>query len=75
VLLVYAAGSGVSAYGTPTKFKYIVTNRVRDGAALDGLLRASDLAPGDYVIKIFAQDYAGNRAFGQSTELPVTVRD
>src|SRR6185503_20489029 len=47
VLTVYAAGSGVSAYGTPTKFKYIVTNRVRDGEARDGLLRASALAPGN----------------------------
>jgi hypothetical protein len=40
---VYAEGSGVSAYGTPTKFKYIVTNRVRDGVARQGLLRTSQL--------------------------------
>ena len=73
VFLVYATGSGVSAYGTPTKFKYIVTNRVRDGEAKDGLLRTSNLPPGDYRIKVIAEDRAGNRASGKSTELPITV--
>jgi sugar lactone lactonase YvrE len=73
VSLVYAAGSGVSAYGTPTKFKYIVTNRIRDGEARDGLLRTADLAPGNYIIRVIAEDHAGNRATGKSTELPITV--
>jgi sugar lactone lactonase YvrE len=73
IFLVYAPGSGVSAYGTPTKFKYIVTNRVRGGAARDGLLRAPLLAPGNYILKVIAEDYAGNRASGRSTELPITV--
>ena len=73
VSLVYAVGSGVSAYGTPTKFKYIVTNRIRDGEARDGLLRTANLAPGNYVIKVIAEDYAGNRASGKSTELQITV--
>jgi sugar lactone lactonase YvrE len=73
VFLVYGAGSGVSAYGTPTKFKYIVTNRVRDGEARDGLLRTSGIAPGDYIIKAIAEDRAGNRASGKSTELPITI--
>jgi len=71
----YAVGSGVSAYGTPTKFKYIVTNRVRDGEARDGLLRTSNLAPGNYIIKVRAEDYSGNRASGVSTELAVTVKN
>jgi sugar lactone lactonase YvrE len=70
---VYAPGSGVSAYGTPTSFRYIVTNRVRDGEGLHGLLRTSSLAPGDYVIKVIAEDFAGNRASGPSTEHAVTV--
>jgi sugar lactone lactonase YvrE len=73
VFLTYAVGSGVSAYGTPTKFKYILTNRVRDGEARDGLLRTSDLAPGNYIIKVIAEDHAGNRATGKSTEFPITV--
>jgi len=73
VLEVYAAGSGVSAYGTPTEFKYIVTNRVRDGEAREGLLRTSKLQPGNYLIKIIADDYAGNRAAGASSETSVSV--
>jgi hypothetical protein len=73
VLEVYAAGSGVSAYGTPTEFKYIVTNRVRDGGARAGLLRTSKLQPGTYLIKIIADDYAGNRASGASSQIAVTV--
>ena len=75
VLYAYAAGSGVSAYGTPTKFRYIVTNRVRDGEAMDGFLRTSSLAPGDYIIKVIAEDYAGNRASGPSTELAISVKN
>lgn len=74
VFSVYAEGSGVSAYGTPTKFKYIVTNRVRDGEARDGILRTSVLAPGNYIIRVIAEDFAGNRASGKSTELPVTIQ-
>ena len=73
VLEVYASGSGVSAYGTPTEFKYIVTNWVRDGEAREGLLRTSKLQMGDYLIRILAQDYAGNRASGGSTEIAVSV--
>lgn len=70
---VFAFGSGVSAYGTPTRFKYIITNRVRDGEAISGFLRASSLAPGNYLIKVIAEDYAGNRASGKTTELPITI--
>jgi sugar lactone lactonase YvrE len=73
VFLIYAPGSGVSAYGTPTKFKYIATNRVRNGRAQDGFLRTDNLAAGNYIIKAFAMDYAGNRASGKSTELRITV--
>jgi hypothetical protein len=75
VFKVYAAGSGVSAYGTPTKFRYIVTNRVRDGEAVDGLLRTTQLPDGNYVIKVIAEDFAGNRATGPSTELAITVQN
>ena len=73
VTMAYATGSGVSAYGTPTRFKYIVTNRVRDGVARPGLLRTSQLAPGDYLVRIFAEDFAGNRATGPATELAITI--
>ena len=75
VFRAYASGSGVSAYGTPTKFRYIVTNRVRDGEAIYGLLRTSSLASGNYIIRVVAEDYAGNRASGPSTELAVRVEN
>jgi len=73
VAIAYAPGSGISAYGTPTRFKYIVTNRLRDGEARQGLLRTSQLAPGNYLLRVFAEDYAGNRASGKATELPIVV--
>jgi sugar lactone lactonase YvrE len=73
VSLVYAAGSGVSAYGNPTKFKYIVTNRVRDGTAKQGFLRTSDMRSGRYILRIIAEDYFGNRASGEDTELRITI--
>ncbi|HJQ68666.1 MAG TPA: NHL repeat-containing protein [Blastocatellia bacterium] len=75
VFLIYGPGSGVSAYGTPTKFKYIATNRVRNGRARDGVLRTRNLAPGNYTIRAFAQDYAGNRASGASAELKITIEN
>lgn len=74
VLMVFAEGSGVSAYGTPTKFKYIVTNRIRDGELRQGLLRTSRFTPGNYLLKVIAEDYAGNRAFGKLTELAIRLR-
>lgn len=74
VKTVYAEGSGVSAYGTPTKFRYIVTNRVRDGEARQGLLRTSSLAPGNYLLKVIAEDYSSNRATGKAVELAFAVR-
>jgi hypothetical protein len=75
VFKAYAPGSGVSAYGTPTKFRYIVTNRVRDGEAREGFLRTSNLRPGNYTIKVIAEDYAGNRGSGPSTQLAITVKN
>ncbi len=75
VFYAYASGSGVTAYGTPTRFRYIVTNLVRDGEAMDGFLRTSSLAPGDYIIKVIAVDYAGNSATGPATELAITVKN
>ncbi|HVF90956.1 MAG TPA: NHL repeat-containing protein [Blastocatellia bacterium] len=71
--VIFAQGSGVSAYGTPTKFKYIITNRVRDGVARDSFLRTSLIPPGKYVIKVFAEDFAGNRAAGKEAELPIII--
>jgi len=73
VFVAYAEGSGVSAYGGETRFRLVVTNRVRDGEAVDGVLRTTDLPDGVYRLRIVAEDYAGNRASGKATELEITV--
>jgi len=73
VTKVYATGSGVSAYGTPTEFRYILTNRVRGGDAMEGFLRTSKLNPGAYVLRVLAEDYAGNRASGPPTEVAIEI--
>ena len=73
VFVAYAEGSGVSAYGGPTRFKYIVTNLIKDGEARDGFLQTSALAEGDYIIRVIAEDQAGNRAQGESTELLISI--
>ena len=41
-----------------------MTNKVRDGAAGSAAWNPAPLAPGDYVIRIFAADFAGNEASG-----------
>ena len=75
VFKAYAVGSGVSAYGTPTKFRYIVTNYVRQNEAREGLLRTANLKSGNYTIRIDAEDYAGNKASGPSTELQISIKN
>jgi hypothetical protein len=72
--MIYAEGSGISAYGTPTKFKYVVTSRARDGEVRDGYLRTSALAPGNYRLKIIAEDFSGNAASGKESELAITIK-
>ncbi len=74
VKIIYAEGSGISAYGTPTKFKYIVTNRARDGEAREGYLQTSAISPGNYRLKIIAEDFSGNAASGKETELAITIK-
>ena len=73
VVFTYANGSGVIAYGTPAKYRYIVTNRVCDGDMREGFLRTSLLPRGDYKIIIIAEDFFGNRAAGPSTEIAVSI--
>jgi sugar lactone lactonase YvrE len=71
VRLIYAAGSGIPFYGKRvTRFLFIVTNRFRDGLAAPGMWDAGALTPGDYVVRAFASDSAGNRT---SRDVPVTI--
>lgn len=73
VKIAYAEGSGETVHGSAvTRFLYAVTNTVRDGRAETGSWHAADLPRGDYVIRIFAADYAGNVAT-VGRDLPVTL--
>jgi sugar lactone lactonase YvrE len=59
--LVYAEGSQ-SGYGGRTVFAYIVTNVAQGGMAREEFLDVSQVAPGDYTLRVFAEDFFGNQA-------------
>lgn len=59
--LIYAPGSGIPFYsGGRTRFLYIVTNRLAGGIASEGAWDTTALAPGDYTLRVWASDAAGN---------------
>ncbi|MET0982292.1 MAG: NHL repeat-containing protein [Telluria sp.] len=73
VKLVYAANSGITVYGSKaTRFAYAVNNRLQDGQAVPGSWKVGALAPGDYILRIYAADYAGQVAI-EGRDLPITV--
>jgi len=60
--LVFAAGSGIPVYGASrTQFLYVVTTRYRDGIVSPGWWDTTTLAPGAYVLRVFGEDFSGNR--------------
>jgi hypothetical protein len=61
IKLIYAEGSQ-SGYGGRTVFAYIVTNVAQGGMAREEFLDASQIAPGDYTLRVFAEDFFGNQA-------------
>ncbi|PZQ20513.1 MAG: gluconolaconase, partial [Stenotrophomonas acidaminiphila] len=66
VQIAYAPGSGITVHGSAvTRFKYSVTNTVRDGRWSEGTWQAGALPPGDYTLRITARDYHGNEAQGR----------
>ena len=72
--IAYAPASGDAVHSDQaTRFLYVVTNRVRGGVAETGGWNPSDLAPGDYTVRVFAADYAGNAAV-EGRDLAITVR-
>jgi hypothetical protein len=74
VKIAYAPSSGDTVHGAnATRFLYVVTDTIRDGRAEVGAWRPADLPPGDYLLRIFAGDYAGNVATA-GRDLPVTLR-
>jgi sugar lactone lactonase YvrE len=73
VKLVYAANSGITVYGSKaTRFAYAVNNRLQDGQVMPGSWRVEALPPGDYILRIYASDYAGQVAT-EGRDLPITV--
>ncbi len=69
VPLAYAEGSR-SGYSGSTIFAYIATNIVRDGEAREDFWDAAQLPPGDYLVRVIAEDFFGNKTL---REVPVTV--
>ncbi|KGK56484.1 gluconolaconase [Xanthomonas cannabis pv. phaseoli] len=74
VLTAYAPDSGITVHGSAvTRFRYMVSNTVRDGRIGNGLWQAGALAPGAYVLRITARDYSGNAAMA-NRDLRVRVQ-
>jgi sugar lactone lactonase YvrE len=58
--IAYAEGSKSGATGE-TIFAYIVTNVIRDHQSSEDFWHASSLPAGDYTLRVFAEDFFGNR--------------
>ncbi len=62
VSLVYAPGSQ-SGYSPRTVFNYIASNEVHDRIARENFFDANRLNAGNYVLRVYAADYFGNKTF------------
>jgi len=60
VPLAYGEGSKAGATGE-TIFAYVVTNVVRDRSATENFWHTSMLREGDYILRVFAADFFGNK--------------
>lgn len=73
VRIAYWDASGITVYGSSTtRFLYVVTNIVRDGRASTDTWRASELSAGDYILRIYGADYAGNE-ISNGRDLPISI--
>ncbi|MGO1540052.1 MAG: NHL repeat-containing protein, partial [Luteimonas sp.] len=73
VKVAYAASSGITVHGAArTRFLYVANNRVRANELAIEHWQPSGLPPGDYIIRAFAEDAAGNQAVGPH-DLPIRV--
>ena len=73
VKLAYAGSSGITVYGSAaTRFAYALNNSVLHGQVVPSLWKVTDIAPGNYTLRIIAEDYAGNAAAGKR-DLAITV--
>jgi len=57
---IYAKGSRADATGETT-FAYIVTNSVKDGEVKEGFWNSANLNEGDFIVRVFVEDFFGNR--------------
>jgi len=63
VKTAYAPRSGVTVHGSAvTRFRYVISNQVREGRAALGRWQTAALPAGDYLLRIHARDFAGNQA-------------
>ncbi|WP_426171936.1 SMP-30/gluconolactonase/LRE family protein [Pseudoduganella sp. R-34] len=73
VKVVYSADSGITVYGSKaTRFTYSLLSHLSEGEVVPGRWQVSELAPGDYTLRIYAADYAGNTATS-GRDLALTV--
>ena len=71
--IAYAPASGDTVHSEQrTRFLYVVSNLVRHGRAQRVGWNPSALPRGDYTIRIYAADHAGNVAVG-GRDLPITI--
>ncbi|MCC2957179.1 gluconolaconase [Massilia sp. IC2-477] len=63
VKAVYAPNSGITVYGSQaTRFAYALHSRLQDGEVQTGSWQLGGVAPGEYILRIYAADYAGEVA-------------
>jgi sugar lactone lactonase YvrE len=73
VKLAYAPDSGITVHGArETRFAYAINNRLINGKMTPGAWKVGELGPGNYILRITAEDYAGNAA-DRNRELAVTI--
>jgi DNA-binding beta-propeller fold protein YncE len=60
VSLVYAPGSQ-SGYTPVTIFDYVVSNEIDGDAARENFIDAANLEAGNYILRVFAADFFGNK--------------
>jgi len=63
VKLAYSATSGITVHGAAeTRFSYAINNTLIHGKLTPGGWKVGALGPGNYTLRITAEDYAGNAA-------------
>jgi len=73
VKVVYSADSGITVYGSKsTRFTYSLLSHLSEGEVVPGRWNVSELAPGDYTLRIYAADYSGNTA-AAGRDLALTI--